>query len=252
MDLVCEERPSDSPLVETIWRSQSDYSGSFISMAESQYSLVVTKYRHRTFLTLRGPATNAVPAYNPPDAEFFGIQFRAGVFMPDIPASMVLERHDLSLPEASGDSFWLNGSVWQYPDYDNADTFVEHLVRQGILVRDPVVEAVLVGQPAGTSIRTVRRRFLGATGLTHGSIYQIDRARYATALLKQGLSVLDTVYQAGYYDQPHLTRSLKRYVGLTPAQITDAGRREPLSFLYKKRIPSLDYNNPKEHSLRPE
>jgi AraC-like DNA-binding protein len=38
-------------------------------------------------------------------------------------------------------------------------------------------------------------------------------------LLEQGVSILDTVEQAGYFDQPHLTRSLKRYVGYTPAQI---------------------------------
>jgi len=249
MDLVCEERPSDSPLVETIWRSQSEYGGSFISMAESQYSLVVTRYRRRTFITLRGPASKAAVAYSPADTEFFGIQFKPGVFMPDLPASMLVERHDLSLPEASGDSFWLNGSVWQYPNSENADTFVDWLVRRNLLVHDPVVETVLKGRPADTSIRTVRRRFLRATGLTHGSIFQIDRARYATALLKQGTSILDTVYEAGYFDQPHLTRSLKRYIGLTPAQIVNAGARQPLSFLYKKNPVWLGYNNAKEHSL---
>jgi len=242
MDLICEERPSDSPFVETIWRSHSEYAGSFISMAESQQSLVLTRYRGRRFLTLRGPSAKAVPAYNPPDAEFFGIQFKPGVFLPHLPASMVAERHDLSLPEASGDSFWLNSSVWEYPDFENADTFVDWLVRDGLLVRDPIVEAVLLGQRVETSIRTVRRRFLRAAGLPHGSLYQIDRARHATALLKGGMSILDTVLEAGYFDQPHLTRSLKQYVGLTPAQITDEGRREPLSFLYKKSPPSPEYD----------
>jgi AraC-like DNA-binding protein len=251
MDLVCEERPSDSPLVETIWRSQSEYGGTFISMAENQYSLVVTRFRRRTFLTLRGPASHALAAYNPPDAEFFGIQFKPGVFMPDFPASMVVERQDLSLPEAAGNSFWLHGSVWQYPNYENADTFVDWLVRKDLLVHDLLVEAVLNGQPADTSIRTVHRRFLRATGLTHGSIYQIDRARYATTLLKQGASILDTVYEAGYFDQPHLTRSLKRYIGLTPAQIMDAGGRQPLSFLYKKNPVWSGYNNIQERGLYP-
>jgi hypothetical protein len=32
-------------------------------------------------------------------------------------------------------------------------------------------------------------------------------------------SILDTVDLAGYADQPHLTGSLKRYMGQTPAQI---------------------------------
>ena len=55
----------------------------------------------------------------------------------------------------------------------------------------------------------------------------------AVALLKQGKSILDAAYEAGYYDQPHLTRSLKHYIGLTPAQVMDQARQEQLSFLYK-------------------
>lgn len=38
-------------------------------------------------------------------------------------------------------------------------------------------------------------------------------------LLHQGTSILDTVYKAGYYDQSHMTNSLKRFLGQTPAQI---------------------------------
>ncbi len=249
MDLTCEERPSDSPFVDTVWRSRSEYGGPFISMAESQHSLVVTSYKGRRFITLRGPATKAMPAYNPEDAEFFGIQFKPGVFMPDLPASMLAERQDLNLPEASSGSFWLKGSAWQYPDFESADTFVGWLVQDGLLAFDPVVDAVLSGQPVDTTPRTVRRRFLRATGVTYGAIYQIERARYATALLKGGMSILDAAYEAGYFDQPHLTRSLKQYIGLTPAQIIDAGRSEPLSFLYKKNPLSLIYNNPIEQNL---
>lgn len=58
-----------------------------------------------------------------------------------------------------------------------------------------------------------------ATGLTQSAILQIECARRAMNLLQQGLSLLDTVEQAGYADQPHLTRSLKRFIGQTPAQL---------------------------------
>jgi methylphosphotriester-DNA--protein-cysteine methyltransferase len=60
---------------------------------------------------------------------------------------------------------------------------------------------------------------LQATGLTLATIRQIKRARLAVTLLEQGVSILDAVNHAGYADQPHLTRSLKRYIGQTPAQI---------------------------------
>ncbi|MCB0139261.1 MAG: AraC family transcriptional regulator, partial [Caldilineaceae bacterium] len=37
-----------------------------------------------------------------------------------------------------------------------------------------------------------------------------------------GVSILDAVDEAGYYDQPHLTRALRQWVGYTPAQILHA------------------------------
>jgi len=73
---------------------------------------------------------------------------------------------------------------------------------------------------------------LRATGLTQSAARQIERARYATYLLQQGVSILDTVEQAGYFDQPHLTRSLKHLIGQTPAQILQKNRPEQMPFLY--------------------
>ncbi len=126
---------------------------------------------------------------------------------------------ETTLPGAARQSFWLNGSAWQFPDYDNVETFVDRLVREDVLVRDPVVNAVLQEHPPAMASRTLRHHFLQATGLTQSHIRQFDRAQRAAALLRQGVSILDTVYEAGYYDQPHLTRSLKQFIGHRPAQI---------------------------------
>ena len=44
------------------------------------------------------------------------------------------------------------------------------------------------------------------------------------------------VAEANYFDQPHLTRSLRRFIGRTPAQLagkTAGGEHKQLSFLYK-------------------
>jgi AraC-like DNA-binding protein len=146
---------------------------------------------------------------------------------------MIMDRRDVTLPDAESKTFWLNGFTWQYPDYENADTFVNCLARAGLLVYDPIVTALEKGRLVQMSERTQQRRYLQATGLSYTTAHQIEKARRATALLKQGVSILDTVFSAGYYDQPHLTRSLKHYIGLTPAQIMDASRPEILSFLYK-------------------
>jgi hypothetical protein len=134
-------------------------------------------------------------------------------------ASWLLPKSDARQVRESLDKGSTIGSTIEFPTFENADTFVDRLVRDGLLVRDPVVEAVLQGQPQDLSVRAVQYRFLQATGLTHRTVQQIERAKYAISLLRQGASIPDTVYQAGYFDQPHLTRALKRFVGQTPAQI---------------------------------
>jgi AraC-like DNA-binding protein len=221
MTFILEERPSDSSFVETIWRVQSERAGSFISVAASHWEMVVTKYRGKTTFTVRGPETKATPLhYQWTDAEWLGIRFKLGAFMPHLPPGNLRDRRDVNLPEATSKSFWLQGSAWQFPDYENADRFVDRLVREGLLVRDPVVDAVLQGHSQALSIRSLQYHFLQATGLTHKAVQQIERARYAMTLLHQGTSILDTVYKAGYFDQSHMTNSLKRFLGQTPAQIT--------------------------------
>jgi AraC-like DNA-binding protein len=47
--------------------------------------------------------------------------------------------------------------------------------------------------------------------------------------LQQGAAILDAVELAGYYDQPHLTKALKRWIGLTPAQLLAQENTMPLS-----------------------
>src|SRR5262245_19691952 len=231
-----DERLSDSPLVERIWRTESGRDGYFTSVAASNWEMVVTRHNGKTNLTVRGPETKATPAYCPADAEFFGIIFKLGAFMPPLPPGIVRDRNDRVLPGATTRSFWLNGSAWQFPNYDNADTFVGRLVRDGLLMYDDVVGDVLRGFPFELSIRSVRRRFLRATGLTQGYIRQIERARRAMTLLQQGTSILDTVFEAGYFDQAHLTRSLKHFTGQTPAQVVSVYKVKPTSVLYDTEL----------------
>jgi len=172
----------------------------------------------------------------PAEGEWLGIRFKLGTLMPQLPAGGLRDRRDITLAEATSRSFWLNGSAWEYPDFDNAETFVNRLVHDGLIAFDLSVKAALQGQRQEISMRSTQRRFLQTTGLTHSTIRQIERARYATNLLKQRVSIPETVYRAGYYDQAHLTRSLKRFIGQTPLEIVRADRQ--LSYLYK--TPMLD------------
>ena len=229
MTMFYEERPSDSPLIESITRGETLSAGSTIRPAESHWHMVFVKEHGNFHPIVVGALPSAGLAAWGAGAEILWIKFKLGAFMPHLPMSTLLNREQ-PLSEATGQAFWLKSSTWQCPDFDNVEIFVNRLVRNEILVHDPVVNAALQELPHRHSPhtlsphtlapRTLRHRFLRATGLTYSHIRQFERAQQAAAHLRQGHSILDTVAALGNYDQPHLTRSLKRFVGHTPAQLS--------------------------------
>jgi AraC-like DNA-binding protein len=229
--LIFTERLSESPFVERIWRSHSAHDGSFLSVAQSHFEMAVTRHQGRTFITLRGPETIATRAECPAEGEWLGIRFALGTFMPGLMPRELRDRRDATLPAATARSFWLDGSTWEYPTFENADTFVARLAQKGLLARDFVVDAILRGHRARLPLRSAQRHFLHATGITHRSLLTIERARRAAVLLREGVSILDTVHETGYFDQAHLTRALGTLIGTTPAELRRGTQQ--LSFLYK-------------------
>lgn len=211
-------RGSDSPYVELVMHGRTLGEDSPVRPAECHWHMVFVRKDGEARVVFVGPWTTAGVAHYGEGAEILWIKFGLGAFMPHMPVGRFSDKETI-LPDASSRSFWLKGSAWPFPDHENAETLVARLVRGGVLVRDPLVDAVLRGRPQELSPRTVRHRFLRATGLPQGRIRQIERAQHAAALLRRGRPISDAVHEAGYFDQPHLTRSLKQWVGHTPAQI---------------------------------
>jgi AraC-like DNA-binding protein len=218
MSLVSEARLSDSPYIESVMRGWTLSEGTTIRPAEIHWHMVFVSHPGGTLPLVVGPLTSSGTAGWGEGAEILWIKFKLGVFMPHLPAKVYIDG-ERALPEASSQRFWWKGSARQFPNFENVETFIERLVREDDLVRDPVVHAALQDQPLEMSPRTLRHRFLQATGQTQNHIRQYERAIKAASLLRHGVSILDTVFEAGYFDQPHLTRSLKQFVGHTPAQI---------------------------------
>jgi AraC-like DNA-binding protein len=226
-----EDRASDHPLVEKVWRCHSDRADTFVSVAANNFEIVVTQLGGKKVLTLRGPETIAATMDCPAEGEWISIRFKVGTFMPRFLPGSLRDHQDVTLPPATGHSFWLYGSAWEYPDFENAETFVERLANSGILSCDPMVSDTLLRRPSELSLRSAQRHFLRSTGITYAAFRQVERARYATNLLREGTSILDVVFALGYFDQAHLTRSLRRFIGETPTKIIQGQKQ--LSFLYK-------------------
>jgi hypothetical protein len=233
MPLENEDRPSDLPYVHRVWRSRASAVARMTSVATSNWELVFWVHDGRVHTAVRGPETAASSADVPDGSESLGITFAHGTWMPHLPAARLVDSA-LESPHVTATTFVLGGSEWLLPGFDSAEQFVARLVREGVVVRDPLVDDVVAGGLPGVGARSVQRRVAAATGLTQGSIRQIERARQAAILLGEGVYALDVVNRLGYYDQPHLARSLRRFIGRTATELSreDTGG-QPLSLLYK-------------------
>jgi AraC-like DNA-binding protein len=225
MSFIVENRASDSPYVEMVMHGHTAARGVAIRPAECRWHMVLVRLNGEAQFRIVGPHTAAGELPYIEGVELLWIKLRLGAFMPHLPVADFRDA-EITLPGAASQSFWLKGSAWQFPTFENADAFVARLVREEILVRDPVVETALRDEADDVAGRTLRHRFARATGLSWKHIQQVERAQRAAALLRHGVSVLDTAYELGYADQPHLTRSLKQFIGHTPGQLARANTDE--------------------------
>ena len=239
MSIIFEERLSDSPYIETVTHGYTASAGSTIRPAEVHWHMVFSKHDGRIHPLIVGPLKSSGVVSYGAGAEILWIKFKLGSFMPHLPIKQVMDVETL-LPGGAGKTFWLKSSTWQFPSHENVETFIDRLVRENVLARDPMVDAALKDQPQAMPSRTVRHRFLRATGLPQNHIRQFERAQRAEALLKQGVSILDTVDAAGYFDQPHLTRALKHWIGYTPAQLLRMSQRACQTVQDSLRQPEYD------------
>ena len=216
--VISQERLIESPYIGWVGHGYTAANGSVMRPAGYNWHLIFTRYEGILRILLVGALEAARPLSYVADAETLWIGFRVGSYMPHLPASSIVNQ-EIALPEGSCNTFWLRDKVWEVPNFENADTFVEHLVRDSTLTHDPLIGAALRDELENASDRTIRYRFHHTTGLRQNYIRQIKRAEQAAELLHCGNSILNTAHELGYADQPHLTRSLKRLLGYTPREL---------------------------------
>jgi hypothetical protein len=215
-----ETRRSDSPWVDTVWTCTSEQVTAMTSVAGVRWGLVFWEHDGRAYAGITGPETRTSTAPVPEGATFTGIEFAVGTSLRAAPTSALVDG-GVELPDTTRRTFQLDGARWEKPGPDDAEALVERLVRAGIVVRDPLVAEVLRGHRPAVSGRTVERRFRAATGLTRGAVRQIERGRTAAELLAAGDPAADVVAKLDYFDEPHLARALRSYVGRTARQLRE-------------------------------
>jgi AraC-like DNA-binding protein len=232
------ERKSESPHVLRLWRAESSRNGEFISVAYPQWEIVIARVAGKLDVVVRGPETAASRATVPADGSWLGVRFRSGTVMKGIDHAGICDT-SVTLPITGENQIWLDGDAWEVPTFENADDFVTRLSERGMLARDPTVSFALAGESAiAGHLRTLQRRFTKSTGLSRQAIIAIERAQVAAVMLREGCAISDTISATRFSDQAHLTRSLKRLIGLTPGQLLRLDELQ-VSFI---PTPEGDYN----------
>jgi len=213
-------RRSDSPWVDSVWTCTSEQVTEMTSVAGVRWGLVFWARDGRTHAGVTGPEIGTGTAPVPEGATFTGIEFAVGTSLRAVPTPALIDG-GIELPDTTHRTFRLDGARWETPGADDAEALVDRLVRAGAVVRDVLVADVLRGHRPAVSGRTLERRFRAATGLTRGAVRQIERARTAAELLAAGDPAAEVVAKLGYFDEPHLARALRAYVGRTAGQLRE-------------------------------
>lgn len=189
------------------------------SVATDTWGLVFWEQEGQAHADITGPESRTGSAPVPEGSSFLGIQFAVGTSLRAV-ATTTLVDGGLELP-VTRRTFWLDGAYRERPNPDDAEALVDRLIREEVVERDPMVAEAVRGVPPPATDRTLERRFRATTGLTRGAVRQIRRARTAAGLLASGSAASDVVSALNYYDEPHLARALRRYVGRTSRQLRE-------------------------------
>ena len=77
----------------------------------------------------------------------------------------------------------------------------------------------------GWTARTLHRRSVAAFGYGPAVLRRVLRFRRAMALLRAGVGPAEVAARTGYADQPHLSRDVRAFAGVSPARVAPSHPR---------------------------
>lgn len=205
------------------WCAQPDHDGMYTGLAMEYWTFFVREENGLCEMVIGVPHAKPLSLPYRKGGIYWGVLLKSHLFMP------WLSKQDIStdgflLPIVER-NLLINTLQLPVPTYEGAEDFVDELIKNKIIIANPLVEKALAGEPS-LSQRTVQRHVLQVAGLTKRELLRIRKARHAYALLQTGKPIRDVVNEAGYTDQAHLTKSLKLLAGQTPGQILSAYEKQ--------------------------
>jgi len=189
-------------------------------------------------LHVAGPNTGPVPFLVPPGTTIVGVRFRPGKG----PGGLGVPASDLLDERVPLDAVWSGAGVRRLQEAggDRGDklrlvVLLEELERRlaGARPEDAAVDAVIrwavagsqgsrpVATDLGVSNRQLLRRFRARVGYGPRTLLRVLRFQRFLTLASHmpGAGLAQLAAEAGYADQPHMTREVRRLGGITPAEL---------------------------------
>lgn len=219
-----KRRTSDSPYIDAVWQSTALSDGTYLVTPDGSWDLIAaTKANGNRIVFITGQATKPARLAYKAGEQSVVISFTAGAYLPQFTGAPFTDSY-VMLPLVDDSRFELAGQVFPWPTFANAEELVGQMVERNVLANNAVVDSALKNKPKAASVRSVERHFKTTTGLTLKKLADIRRAQQAVRMLKAGKNPSVTAAETGYYDQPHLSRSLKQLMDSLPSDVDDVNQ----------------------------
>ncbi|MGF7229637.1 MAG: helix-turn-helix domain-containing protein [Candidatus Saccharibacteria bacterium] len=221
MSQMHHHRLSNNPYIDRVWATQNVTDGIYLATPDGSWDIIVLIQADGSRgVMLAGQATEPMNVPYQADTSSVVISFAAGTFLPAYPGKRMLNLAQM-LPCPDANHFTLAGATFAIPTFETAEELAEAMVDQGLLKVDAVVAAILQGDTKALSDRVKQRHFLEVTGLTRKSLEQIRRAQEAVRQLQAGKRPVDVAMDAGFADQAHLSKSLRKIMHKKPSDVNE-------------------------------
>lgn len=210
------ERPSESDLIASIWTCSPTEITPRTVLADPCTSIILVRGEDRTKIVLRGPETKPRNEHYMPETTWIGIRLYPGVKLKNFPAQRYLDCSRSVLADSNG-RFRYEGTVLSFPEFDSAETLIEHMRDLGY-VSGSALDVQGISRKDMSS-KAYSRYIKQHTGLSPYKLHQLQRMSKVFKMIQEGVPLAIIAAEQGFADQAHLHRAVRQFLGHTPKEL---------------------------------
>jgi hypothetical protein len=215
-ELNWRERTSELESIASVWTGNASEITPRTVLADPCISIILVKSKTSAKVIIRGPETKPRSEILLPGYTWIGIRFQPGVQLKNFPTQQLTDSFR-ALPADSKGRFQFEGTLLQFPDFNNAEQLIEQMYDLGYMSGKVLHSQEFPKQ--GMSSKSYSRFIKRSTGLSPYKLHQLQRMAEAFSLLRQGMPAAIVASELGFADQAHLARAVKQFLGHTPKEL---------------------------------